>query len=220
MHITPDSIIFWKWGFVTINATLVYTWTVMALIIFIAWIVSRRLVMKGEISRWQIALETIVSFARKELREMFYDDPEKYLPFLGTLFLFISVSNFLSFVPKFHPPTGSLATTGALATTVFFSVIIFGIAQKGIRGYIKNYFSPSVIMFPFNVIGEISRTVALAVRLFGNIMSGTLLVAILISLAPLFFPLLLHALELIIGQIQAYIFTVLSAVYISSAVRR
>ncbi len=219
MNITPDSIVYWQGKFVNINATLVYTWIVMVLIIALCWFVSRRLVIRGKISRWQLTLEIIVEYIIGELRSIFQEEPHRYLPLLGTLFIFISVSNFLAFIPKYHPPTGSLATTGALAVTVFFSVFFFGISRKGLPGYLKNYVSPTVVMLPFNVMGEVSRTIALAVRLFGNVMSGTLLVGVILSLAPLFFPVLINALELVIGQIHAYIFTILSAVYIASGVR-
>jgi F-type H+-transporting ATPase subunit a len=122
-------------------------------------------------------------------------------------------------VPGFQPPTGSLTTTTALAICVFFAVPIYGIAERGLKGYLSNYIQPSVAMLPFNIIGEISRTLALAVRLFGNIMSGTLIAAILLSLVPLFFPVIMQAFGLLVGLIQAYIFAILAMVYIASGTR-
>jgi len=119
----------------------------------------------------------------------------------------------------YQPPTGSLSTTAALAICVFFAVPLFGIARSGFGGYFKRYLQPSLLMLPFHVMGELSRTLALAVRLFGNIMSGTIIIAILISIVPLFVPIVMQALGLLIGQIQAYIFAVLAAVYIASASR-
>jgi len=219
MEVTPDAIVFWQWRFVTINATIVFTWVVMAILVVISWLATRNLSVGPDISRWQNLLETVVGYMRKQIREITQQDPDPYLPFLGTLFLFISVSNLLAIVPAYNPPTGSITTTGALAVCVFFAVPIFGIMQQGLRGYFQHYIKPTPIMFPFHVVSELSRTLALAVRLFGNIMSGTIIVGILISIVPLVVPLVMQALGLLIGQIQAYIFAVLATVYIASATR-
>jgi len=217
MDISPDSIVIWQWKFITLNATILFTWFIMGLLVLVSWLVTRKLSVEPDLSRWQMALETIVSYIRDQIHEITHRDPDDYLPFLGTLFLFISLSNFLSFVPGYHPPTGSISTTSALAVCVFFAVPVFAIAKDGAKAYFRHYIKPSVFMFPFHIIGEFSRTLALAVRLFGNVMSGTMIVGILLSVAPLFLPVVMHALELLIGQIQAYIFAVLAAVYIASA---
>lgn len=219
MNISPDTVIYWQWGPITINATLVFTWLVMALLVFISWLATRKLTVGAELSRWQNAMEAIVDTIRRQIRDVTHQDPTKYLAFLGTLFLFISLSNLLAVVPRFHPPTGSLSTTAALAVCVFFAVPIYGIRQQGVLNYLKQYLKPSPFMLPFNVIGELSRTLALAVRLFGNIMSGTLIGAILISVVPLFFPVVMNLLGLLVGQIQAYIFAILATVYIASSTR-
>ena len=116
-------------------------------------------------------------------------------------------------------PTGSLSTTAALAICVFVAVPVFGIAERGLRGYLDSYLKPTVIMLPFNIISEISRTLALAIRLFGNMMSGTMILAILLIIAPLVFPIVMSALHLLIGMVQAYIFSVLATVYIAAATR-
>ena len=131
--------------------------------------------------------------------------------------LFISIANLLDIVPVYRTPTSSLSTTAALAICVFFAVPIYGVAKLGIADYLKHYIRPTILMLPFNIIGELSRTLAMAVRLFGNMMSETLLVAILISIVPLFIPVFLQLLGLLIGQVQAYIFAVLATVYIASA---
>ena len=170
-------------------------------------------------SRWQNFMEIIVSFIRGQVRDISRQDPGSFIPFLGTLYLFIALSNFLFIVPGYHPPTESLYTTGALAIAVFFAVPVFGITHQGVSGYLRHYLRPTVFMLPFNIIGEISRTLALAVRLFGNMMSETLIGALLISFAPLVLPVVMQAFGLLIGQIQAYIFAVLATVYISSASR-
>ncbi len=219
MDISPDSIIYWQWGFVKLNATIVFTWVVMAILVAVSWLVTRKLSVEPPVSRWQSLLETIVSVIRNQIREIIHEDPGPYLGFIGSLFLFVSVSNLLTLVPWYQPPTGSLYTTAALAICVFFAVPFFGIIKRGPKAYLKHYIRPVVFMLPFNILGEFSRTLALAIRLFGNIMSGTMIVGILISIAPLFVPIVMQLLGLLIGQIQAYIFAVLATVYIASATR-
>jgi F-type H+-transporting ATPase subunit a len=191
----------------------------MALLVLTAWLVTRRMRDDQTLTRGQNALEAIVSLVQDQIRDIIQRDPTPYLAFIGTLFLFIAVSNLLAVVPGFQPPTGSLSTTVALAVCVFVAVPAFGIAQQSLRRYLAQYLQPSPIMLPFNVIGELSRTLALAVRLFGNIMSGTMIAGILLAIIPLFFPIVLQALGLLTGLIQAYIFAVLAMVYIASAVR-
>ena len=217
--ISPDRMVLWQWGFISLNATIAYTWIVMGLLLFGSWIVTRRLSTDVRVPRWQNFLEVIVAGIRDQIREVSHQDPQRYLPFIGTLFLFVAMSNLLSIIPGFHPPTGSLSTTTALSLCVFIAVPLFGIAQQGFRNYVHHYFEPSIFMFPFHIVGELSRTMALAIRLFGNVMSGSTIIAILLVIAPLFFPILLHALELLIGLIQAYIFSVLAMVYIAAATR-
>ncbi len=219
MEISPDAIIIFKWNGIHLNATIVFTWAVMVLLIFISWLATKNLTIGPKISRWQNFLEVIVGYMRQQVKEITQQNPDPFIPFLGTLFLFISVSNLLAIIPGYHPPTGSLSTTSALAICVFFAIPIFGIARKGVRDYFKHYLEPSIFMAPFNIIGDFSRTLALAVRLFGNVMSGTLIVAVLLIITPLFVPIVMQVLGLLIGQIQAYIFTVLATVYIASATR-
>jgi F-type H+-transporting ATPase subunit a len=217
--ITPDQVIFWQWRFVTLNASIVFTWLVMALMVGAAWLITRKLTSDTRISRWQNLVEVLVDGMRRQIREIGNQDSRSHLVFVGTLFIFILVSNLLQIFPGYVAPTASLSTTTALAACVFVSVPLFGIHKKGVGGYFKQYVQPTWLMLPFNILGELSRTLALAVRLFGNIMSGTKVAAILLSLAPLFFPILMHALGLLTGVIQAYIFSVLAMVYIASATR-
>lgn len=220
MNITPDEIVFFKIGAFAITGTLVYTWIVMALLLIISWLGTRRLKSDETFSRWQNFLEAIVGTIRNQIRDVTNQNPDPYVAFLGTLFLFISLSNLLAIVPfGYQPPTGSLYTTSALAICVFFAVPLYGVSRTGLRAYLKHYVQPSPIVLPFNIIGEFSRTLALAVRLFGNMMSGTLIIGVLVSLAPLFLPIPMHLLGLLIGQIQAYIFAVLATVYIASATK-
>jgi F-type H+-transporting ATPase subunit a len=216
-QISPDQVIFFTWGFVTINATLIYTWLVMGILVVGSMVITRNLSTDRTLSRWQNLLEVIVGAIRSEIREVVKEGGDTYFPFIGTLFLFILFSNLFTFIPGYVAPTSSLTTTSALAMLVFFAVPIFGIAKQGIIEYLKEYFRPTFIFFPFHVMGEFSRTLALAVRLFGNLMSHEKVIAILLTVTPLFFPVVMQALGLLIGIIQAYIFAVLTMVYIASA---
>ena len=219
MEISPDAIIIFEWNGIHLNATIIFTWVVMAILFFISWMATKNLTIGPKISRWQNFLEVIIGYIRQQVKEITQQNPDPFIPFLGSLFMFISLSGLLTIIPGFHPPTGSLSTTSALAICVFFAIPIFGIAKKGARAYFKHYLEPSIFMAPFNIIGDFSRTLALAVRLFGNVMSGTLIVAVLLIITPLFVPIVMQILGLLIGQIQAYIFTVLATVYIASATR-
>jgi len=219
MEITPDAHIFWQWGPIVINATLMYTWIVMLLLGLGSWLITRNLTSGPQPSRWQNGLESFVTLVQGQINEVVQRKGRIYLPFIGALFLFISVSNLLSIVPGFESPASSLSTTVALSLCVFTAVPVYGIWQKGLRNYLRNYIQPSPIMLPFHVIGEISRTFSLAIRLFGNMLSGNMIVAILFLIVPLLVPVLLQALGLLVGQIQAYIFAILAMVYIGSATR-
>jgi len=216
-QISPDQVIFFQWRWVIINATLVYTWLVMGLLVVGSILITRHLSADRSLSRWQNLLEVILGGVRSELREISKDDAERYFPFIGTLFLFILFSNLLTFIPGYVAPTSSLTTTAALAILVFFAVPLFGIAKLGVGEYFKEYFRPSIVFFPFHIMGEFSRTLALAVRLFGNLMSHEKVITILLAVTPFFFPVVMQALGLLIGLIQAYIFAVLAMVYIASA---
>ena len=219
MDISPDQWIVLQIGPLGINATILFTWLVMLLLTLSALLVRLRLSATGELTRWQNMWEAIISAMRTQIRDVSGQDPGPFLPFIGTLFAFVATSNILAIVPGYAPPTGSLSTTTALAICVLIAVPVFGILEKGLFGYLRSYFQPTPLMAPFNIIGELSRTVALAIRLYGNVMSGTVIVGILISIAPFFFPVLMQLLGLLTGLIQAYIFAVLSMVYIASAMR-
>lgn len=217
MRITPDELVIVEWGAFRLNATMIFTWVVMLLLVAIARLVTAKLSAGETPSRWQSFLEVIVTGMRGQIRDVSQQEPDQYLPFIGTLFLFIAVSNSLAVVPGFQAPTGSLSTTTALALCALIAVPLYGIANHGIIEYLRSYLHPTWLMLPFNIIGELSRTIALAVRLYGNVMSGTLLAAILVSIIPFFFPTLMQLFGLLTGLIQAYIFAVLAMVYIAAA---
>ena len=219
MEINPDAWVVFEGQGLRLNATIAFTWAVMALLVLGSRAITLRLSTDERVSRWQLMLEVIVTTIRDQIAEIGTEEPERYLPFIGTLFLFIATANLLTILPGYHPPTGSLSTTAALAICVLIAVPVFSIASRGLGAYLGTYVRPTPLMLPFNVIGEISRPIALAVRLYGNVMSGTVIVGILISVAPFFFPVLLQLLGLLTGFIQAYIFAVLAMVYIASATR-
>ena len=216
-QISPDAVILLQWGLVTVNATLIYTWLIMGILVVGSILVTRNLSSDIAVSRWQNVLEVLVSGIRSEIAEIAHEDADKYFPMIATFFVFILLSNLLTFVPGYVAPTSSLTTTAALAVIVFFAVPIFGISKQGLLGYLKEYFQPLFIFFPFHVMGEFSRTLALAVRLFGNIMSHEKVIGILLVVTPLLFPVVMQVLGLLIGIIQAYIFAILAMVYIASA---
>ena len=217
MNLSSDQQVLWQYGFAELNATVVTTWVLMITMALGSILITRNLKTEGVISRWQGALEIIVTSIEQQIKEVGLNRAREYLPFLGTLFLFVAVSSLCTVIPGFAPPTGSLSTTAALALCVFFAVPFFGIKEQGLAGYLKTYTEPTMLMLPFNIISELSRTLALAVRLFGNMMSGTMIVAILLTITPLLFPLVMTALGLLTGMVQAYIFSILAAVYIAAA---
>jgi len=219
MHLSPDQIIYWQMGFLKLNATIVFTWVVMLVLVAGSFLITRKLSADIQRSRWQNLLEVVVININKQIEEVGLSQPQKYLAFLGSLFLLIAISALATIIPGFEPPTGSLSTTAALALCVLVAVPVFGIQEKGIGRYLSSYARPILLMLPFNIISEISRTLALAVRLFGNMMSGAMIIAILLTITPFLFPVVMTLLGLLTGIVQAYIFFILATVYIAAATR-
>lgn len=217
MRLTPDNWIFWEYGFIKLNATLLFTWALMAVLVIGAALITRRLATGHERSRWQNLLEIVVTAIMGQIKDVGLQNPRRYLAFLGTLFLFVAAAALATVIPGYEPPTASLSTTAALALCVLVAVPLFGISGQGLAAYLKSYMQPTPIMLPFNLISEVSRTLALAVRLFGNMMSGAMIIAILLSITPFVFPIVMTLLGLLTGMVQAYIFTILAAVYIAAA---
>ncbi len=219
MNLTPDQSVYWQLGIVKLDATIVFTWILMAVLAGGAALAARSLTTGLKPSRRQCALEILVGGLTQQIAEVGLRDPAKYVAFLGTLFLFVAASALSTVLPGFAVPTSSLSTTVALALCVFVAVPLFGIADRGLRGYLRSYIEPTPIMLPFNLISEASRTLALAVRLFGNMMSGAMIVGILLTITPFLFPVVMTALGLLTGMVQAYIFGILATVYIAAATR-
>ena len=217
MILSPDETIMFEVRGFAINATVFYTWIVMAVLTVASMLMTRNLRADVPPGRWRTMLEVIVQGIESQIEEVAQGPSRYLLYYAGTLFLFVAVSNLLLVVPGFEPPTASLSTTTALALSVLIAVPIFGITSRGVGGYLRTYVQPSVIMLPFNIISEFSRGISLAIRLYGNIMSGAVIAAILLGVAPFFFPVVMDVLGLLTGMIQAYIFAILATVYISSA---
>ena len=217
MNISPDQTVLLDFGPVNINATLIFTWLTIALLAGLARWITHKLSTTGELSSWQNCLEVLVEGAQRQIRDIARQDPDPFLSFIVTLFLFIATCNLLAVAPGYEPPTGSLSTTTALALCVFCAVPFYGIRRHGLRRFLHLYLEPTPLMLPLNLIGELARTLALAVRLYGNVMSGGLVAAILLLVAPFVFPALMNVLGLLTGLIQAYIFAVLATVFIAAA---
>jgi F-type H+-transporting ATPase subunit a len=219
MHLSPDQTIFWQHGFLKLNATIVFTWALMTVMAGGSRLITRKLSTGLERSRWQNLLEILVTGIEKQIEEVGLSQPRKYLGFLGTLFVFVAVASLCTVIPGYDPPTASLSTTAALALSVFVAVPFFGIEEQGLLNYLKTYATPTPLMLPFNIISELSRTLALAIRLFGNMMSGAMIVGILLTITPFIFPIVMTMLGQLTGMVQAYIFSILAAVYIAAATR-
>lgn len=217
MRLSPDEMVFWQHGFLKLNATIAFTWAIMLLLAVGSKLVTRGISTGLHRSRWHTLLEIAVTAIEKQIEAVGVRLPRRYLGFLGTLFLFIATASLCTLIPGFEAPTGSLSTTTALALCVFAAVPFFGIRERGLGGYLKSYVEPTVIMLPFSIISELSRTLALAIRLFGNMMGGAMITGILLAITPLFFPIVLTTLGLLTGMVQAYIFFILATVYVAAA---
>lgn len=219
MHLSPDEVVLWRWGWACLNETILATWLLMAALGAGAWLLSRRIRSDGRPSRWQCVLEMLVLGMLDQMEGAGLRNARAYLPFVGSLFLFLAAAALATLLPLYEPPTGSLSATGALALCVAFAVPWYGIRAHGVVGYLKEYMRPTPLMAPFHLISEVTRTLALAVRLFGNMMSGALIVAIIVSIVPFVFPAVMQALGLVTGLVQSYIFSMLATVFIAAATR-
>jgi F-type H+-transporting ATPase subunit a len=188
----------------------------MAVLTLGSWVVTRRLALHPD--RRQATLELIVTGIMGQLEEVIRKEARPFLPILGTLFIFLVAANLSGVLPGVEAPTGKSETPAALALIVFVSVHFFGVRARGSLGYLASFAQPKLIMLPLNIVSEITRTFSLMVRLFGNVMSGEFIIALVVGLAGLFVPIPLMALEILVGLVQAYIFTVLATVFIGAAV--
>jgi F-type H+-transporting ATPase subunit a len=204
-------------GPVELTSTVVYTLIVSSILIAAASLIRLRLA-QG-LSGWQLAAEFLIEHLEGVMQDMFGKDPRPYTPLIVTLALFIGTANLIGLAPGMRAPTADFSTAAALAVLVFLAVPFYGIQARGLRGYFGHYLEPSPLLLPLEIVTEFSRTLALAVRLFGNIMSEELVIAVLLAIAGLLVPVPIMMLAVLTGVVQAYIFSVLTVVYLSAAVR-
>ena len=210
------SAVLFHLGPVAITRPVVTTWAIMAVLTLGSWFVTRRLTPLPD--RRQAVVELVVTGIIGQVEEVIRKDPRPFLPILGTLFIFLVAANLSGVLPAVQAPTGTLETPAALALIVFGSVHFFGLRARGPVGYLASFAKPKAIMLPLNIVSEITRTFSLMIRLFGNMMSGEFIIALIVSLAGLFVPIPLMALEILVGLVQAYIFTMLATVFIGASV--
>jgi F-type H+-transporting ATPase subunit a len=209
--------VLFKWGPVEVTATVAYSLAVSLLLVLLALAV--RLGLGPRPSRLQVVAEAVVEHLEGLMRELFGRDPTPYTAFVVTLTLFIGASNLIGLAPALRAPTADFSTDAALAAVVFLAVPYYGIRTQGLRGYLRHYLEPTPILMPLEVLTELTRTVALAVRLFGNIVSEELILAVLLAIAGLLVPVPIMMLAVLTGVVQAYIFSVLTVLYLAAAVR-
>jgi F-type H+-transporting ATPase subunit a len=209
--------VIFRLGPVPVSRAVVTTWVIIAALTLVCWLGLRRAKVQHA-GPLQATLEIIVEALSRQISDVIRRDAWPYLPLLGTLFLFLVVANLIAVVPGMKPPTGRIETPAALAAIVFLSVHYFGVRSRGLLEYLRHYTRPSLLLLPLNVLSEITRTFSLMVRLFGNMMSHELVIAIVALLAGLLLPIPFLLLGVLIGIVQAFIFTVLAAVFIGAAV--
>ena len=220
MQITTDEIIYYQNGIFKINATILFSWIVMAILIIFSIFVKKNIKNKKlnnkSISTLQVISELVIDFIEKQINSGTNIGTNIIFPFISTLFLFIIFTNLISLLPFSSSPTGSLSTTVALAITTFIFAILIGIKEKGLC-FFKKYFEPIFIMAPINIVGDIAKVVSMSIRLYGNITSTSVVIAIMLEITFLSvgFPVLINILSMISGIIQAYIFSTLAIMMVS-----
>lgn len=214
-RIFEDPVIF-DIGPIPVTETMI-TSTVITVVLLVAAFLFRYATFNHPESRIAAIARMVVGWFDSMVQDIVGRPDPRLSLLVASQFLFIATCNLAGHIPGVSPPTGNLATTAALAMVVFFAVPVFGISSQGIKGYVLDYFRPNPLLFPLHIVSELSRTLALAFRLFGNIMSGHLLVAILVSLSGFLVPMPFMALDLFIGLLQAYIFSILTTVFVGGA---
>jgi F-type H+-transporting ATPase subunit a len=204
-------------GPISITRVVITTWAIVAVLGGSAFVATRRLSVE-EPGRLQSALEILVETIERQIRDTLRAAPEHYVPLLGTLFIFLAVANLSAIIPGVEPPTAHIETPAALAVIVLVSTHYYGIRARGVRAHFVDYVRPNPLLLPLNILAELTRTFSLAVRLFGNVMSHELVLAIVLALAGLLVPVPLMVLGILIGLVQAYIFSILATVFVGAAV--
>jgi F-type H+-transporting ATPase subunit a len=200
-----------------ISETVATTWGLMLLLLLISWLSTRRL--KLDPGPWQVALEGVVGAIQDAIEAVLPEYSLRILPFVASLWIFVVVANLIGIIPGLHSPTADLSTTTALAVLVFLSVHWYGIRIHGLKRYLRHYIEPNPILLPFHIVSEISRTVALAVRLFGNIFSLEMAALLVLLVAGFLVPVPVLILHIIEALVQAYIFGMLALIYIAGGIQ-
>ena len=208
---------FLQWGPLSITNTVITTWVIMAITALFGWFASRSLSL--EPGSFQTAIEGIVGSIEEAIRAVAPEQTRLLLPFIGSLWVFLVIANLIGLIPGVHSPTRDLSATFALAILVFFSVHWFGIRSQGFKAYLRHYFTPSPILLPFHLISEITRTIALAVRLFGNMMSLEMAALLILMVAGFLAPVPILMLHIIEALVQAYIFGTLALIYVAGGLQ-
>ncbi|MDX2486710.1 MAG: F0F1 ATP synthase subunit A [Gammaproteobacteria bacterium] len=204
-------------GPVQLTNTVITTWVIMAIICCFAWLVTRRLQISP--GRLQTLVEAMVSVIEESIRDIAPQHVQQIMPFIGTLWVFIVIANLIGIIPGMHSPTRDLSATAAIAFLVFLSVHWYGIRIQGLKNYLLHYLKPSPILLPFNLISEVTRTIALAVRLFGNMMSLEMIALLILMVAGFLVPVPILMLHIVEALVQAYIFGMLALIYVASGLQ-
>jgi F-type H+-transporting ATPase subunit a len=204
-------------GPVMISGSVITTWGIMLAIALVAWLSTRHLTMLP--GKWQTSVESIIVAIDEAISAVAPKHGRQIMPFIATLWLFLIIANLLSLVPGLDSPTQDLSVTSALAVLVFFSVHWFGIKAQGFKNYLHHYLSPSPILLPFHILSEFTRTLALAVRLFGNMMSLEMAAMLILLIAGFLAPIPVLMLHIIEALVQAYIFGMLALIYVAGAIQ-
>ena len=207
----------WRIGAVEITDTVITTWGVMLVLCLFSWLVTRRLRDKPGVL--QAAVEGGISAIEEAVRSVLPEHARLVLPFIGTLWVFLVLANLSGLIPGLHSPTRDLSATAALAILVFLSTHWYGIRSQGLRVYMRHYLSPSPILMPFHIISEITRTVALAVRLFGNMMSLEMAALLVLLVAGFLAPIPILMLHIVEALVQAYLFGMLALIYVGGGIQ-
>jgi len=204
-------------GPLQINDSVLTTWCIMLVFTLVAWLSTRKLKLFPDMG--QTIVESIVAVIDEAILAVAPQHGRQIMPFIATLWLFLIVANLVSLIPGLHSPTRDLSVTSALAVLVFFSVHWYGIKTQGLKKYLRHYLSPSPILLPFHIISEFTRTLALAIRLFGNMMSLEMAAILILLVAGLFAPIPILMLHIIEALVQAYIFGMLALIYLAGAIQ-
>ncbi len=204
-------------GGIPVRGTVIATWMMMAVLTILAYLISRRMSLKPR--GWQHLVELGIEALEGLISRTIGRPGEEFLPMIGTMALFVAIANLLGLLPGLRSPTSDVNTPLAVAVVVFFAVHYYGIRQRGLMGYIKHLAGPIFVSLPLELLGHVGRVISLSLRLFGNMIAGTVIVAVLYQIIPLIVPVSMLLFNLLIGVLQAFVFTLLSIVYIGQAVK-